>query len=90
MAPILPPIGHDLLGRRAPDRLATLRDPGVKSLLNVRDIQLCSYAQVFGCRMPNFRSMFKAAPPAPLKTALLTLAIAIAVALAVVGSPSQI
>jgi hypothetical protein len=28
--------------------LATLRDPGVKSLLNVSDIQLCSYAQVFG------------------------------------------
>lgn len=40
--------------------------------------------------MPNFRPMFKAAPPAPLKTALLTLAIAIAVALAVVGTPQQI
>jgi hypothetical protein len=34
--------------------------------------------------------MFKAAPPAPLKTALLTLVIAIAVALAIVGSPHQI
>jgi hypothetical protein len=33
--------------------------------------------------------MFKAAPPAPLKTALLTLAIAVAVALLVVGSPQQ-
>jgi predicted glycoside hydrolase/deacetylase ChbG (UPF0249 family) len=28
--------------------LATLRDPGVKNLLNVSDVQLCSYAQVFG------------------------------------------
>lgn len=37
--------------------------------------------------MPSFRPMFKAAPPAPLKTALLTLAIA--VALLVVGSPQQ-
>jgi predicted glycoside hydrolase/deacetylase ChbG (UPF0249 family) len=27
--------------------LATLRDPGVKSLLNVTSVQLCSYAQVF-------------------------------------------
>jgi predicted glycoside hydrolase/deacetylase ChbG (UPF0249 family) len=26
--------------------LATLRDPGVKSLLNVSDVQLCSFAQV--------------------------------------------
>lgn len=34
--------------------------------------------------------MFKSAPPAPLKTALLTLAIAIAVALAVIGSPQQL
>jgi hypothetical protein len=34
--------------------------------------------------------MYRSAPPAPLKTALLTLAIAIAVALAVVGSPPQI
>lgn len=40
--------------------------------------------------MPNFRAMFKAAPPAPLKTALLTLAIAVAVALAVIGTPQQI
>jgi hypothetical protein len=40
--------------------------------------------------MPSFRTMFKSAPPAPLKTALLTLAIAIAVALAVIGSPQQI
>lgn len=28
--------------------LATLRDPGVKNLLNVSDVQLCSFAQVFG------------------------------------------
>jgi predicted glycoside hydrolase/deacetylase ChbG (UPF0249 family) len=28
--------------------LATLRDPGVKNLLNVSDVRLCSYAQVFG------------------------------------------
>jgi len=28
--------------------LATLRDPGVKTLLNVSDVQVCSYAQVFG------------------------------------------
>lgn len=28
--------------------LATLRDPGVKSLLNVSDVQLCSFAQVSG------------------------------------------
>lgn len=28
--------------------LATLRDPGVKSLLNVSDVQLCSFAQVHG------------------------------------------
>lgn len=27
--------------------LATLRDPGVKNLLNVTSVQLCSYAQVF-------------------------------------------
>ncbi|HYH53450.1 MAG TPA: ChbG/HpnK family deacetylase [Solirubrobacterales bacterium] len=27
--------------------LATLRDPGVKSLLNVTSVRLCSYAQVF-------------------------------------------
>lgn len=27
--------------------LATLRDPGVKNLLNVTGVQLCSYAQVF-------------------------------------------
>lgn len=40
--------------------------------------------------MPSLGPMFKAAPPAPLKTALLTLAIAIAVALAVVGTPQQI
>jgi hypothetical protein len=33
--------------------------------------------------------MFKSAPPAPLKTALLTLAIAVAVALAIIGSPQQ-
>jgi hypothetical protein len=39
--------------------------------------------------MPSFRPMFKSAPPAPLKTALLTLAIAVAVALAVLGSPQQ-
>lgn len=39
--------------------------------------------------MPSFRPMFKAAKPAPLKTALLTLAIAVAVALAIVGSPQQ-
>lgn len=40
--------------------------------------------------MPSFGHMFKAAPPAPLKTALLTLAIAVAVALAVIGTPQQI
>lgn len=40
--------------------------------------------------MPSFRLMFKAAPPAPMRTALLTLAIAIAVALAVIGTPQQI
>jgi hypothetical protein len=34
--------------------------------------------------------MFKAAPPAPMRTALLTLAIALAVALAVVAMPQQI
>lgn len=28
--------------------LAALRDPGVKNLLNVSDVQLCSHAQVFG------------------------------------------
>jgi predicted glycoside hydrolase/deacetylase ChbG (UPF0249 family) len=28
--------------------LATLRDPGVKSLLNVSDVQLCSFAQAVG------------------------------------------
>jgi predicted glycoside hydrolase/deacetylase ChbG (UPF0249 family) len=28
--------------------LATLRDPGVKSLLNVSDVRLCSFAQVSG------------------------------------------
>jgi predicted glycoside hydrolase/deacetylase ChbG (UPF0249 family) len=28
--------------------LATLRDPGVKNLLNVSDVRLCSFAQVFG------------------------------------------
>jgi hypothetical protein len=39
--------------------------------------------------MPSFRPMFKAAPPAPLKTALLTLAIAVAVALAILGAPQQ-
>ena len=33
--------------------------------------------------------MFKSAPPAPLKTALLTLAIAVAIALAILGSPQQ-
>jgi hypothetical protein len=33
--------------------------------------------------------MYRSAPPAPLKTALLTLAIAIIVALAIVGSPQQ-
>jgi chitin disaccharide deacetylase len=27
--------------------LATLRDPGVKNLLNVSDVRLCSFAQVF-------------------------------------------
>lgn len=34
--------------------------------------------------------MIRSAPPAPLKTALLTLVIAAVVALAIVGTPQQI
>lgn len=34
--------------------LATLRDPGVKSLLNVSDVQLCSFAQVDPQSAANF------------------------------------
>lgn len=36
--------------------------------------------------MPNLAPMFKAAPPAPLKTALLTFLIAAAVALLVTSN----
>jgi hypothetical protein len=34
--------------------------------------------------------MIRSAPPAPLKTALLTLGIAVLVALAVIGMPQQL
>lgn len=69
------------------DRLAMLRDPQEKYLLNVTDVRLCSFAQADFARRPTVRRMIRSAPPAPLKTALLTFVIAVVVAAVVAAAP---
>lgn len=47
------------------------------------NVNLCSFAQASRRRRRSFECMIRSAPPAPIKTALITLAIAVVIALLV-------